>query len=263
MSGQQESSSKGWIIVITSIIGVIGTITVAYFAFRGAIFPAQLEIEASQTAQSILSTQIADSIWITQTAHSLEVSLSSVPPSQILSPTEDPVAFSPTTIPSATFAPPPTVMPTEPPQNVCDRYEKVPLQLYWSDERQDNFTAAATDSINGAVSPLYYFVRTEGYIFPTPQNDTIPLELYYEGYTRFDNFTMATQAGMEEALRIGYWRVRTEGYVFSAHYPGTVPLDVYWHSGRADNFTTATNEGKTAAQAAGYQRIRTEGYICP
>lgn len=175
----------------------------------------------------------------------------------------DPFAFSPTIIPTATFAPPPTVMPTEPPQNVCDRYEKVPLQLYWSEERQDNFTAAATDSINGAVSPLYYFVRTEGYIFPTPQNGTVPLELYYEGYTRFDNFTTATQAGMEEALRIGYWRVRTEGYIFSTQYPGTVPLEVYWHSGRADNFTTATNEGKTAAQAAGYQLIRTEGYICP
>lgn len=114
MSNQQESASKGWIIIITSIIGVIGTITVAYFAFRGAIFPAQLEIQASQTAQSILSTQIANSIWITQTAHSVEVSLSSVPPSQIPSPTNDSVIFSPMIIPTATFAPPPTITSTQP-----------------------------------------------------------------------------------------------------------------------------------------------------
>ncbi len=114
MSGQQESSSKGWIIVITSIIGVVGTIMVAYFAFRGAIFPAQLEIEASQTAQSILYTQAAENIWITQTAHSIEVSLSSVPPSRVPSPTEAPLAFSPTTLPTQS---PPTVIPPtlEPP----------------------------------------------------------------------------------------------------------------------------------------------------
>ena len=111
MSSQQESTSKGWIIVITSIIGVIGTITVAYFAFRGAIFPAQLEIEASQTAQSIVATQIANSIWITQTAHSIEVSLSSVPPSQVPPPSHDPYALSPSTIPTATFVPSPTNIP--------------------------------------------------------------------------------------------------------------------------------------------------------
>lgn len=53
MGNQQEPSSKGWIMIITSIIGVIGTITVAYFAFRGAIFPAQLDLQRGHTWRSV------------------------------------------------------------------------------------------------------------------------------------------------------------------------------------------------------------------
>ena len=34
MSNQQDSSSKGWTIIITSVIGVIGTIAVAYFVIQ-------------------------------------------------------------------------------------------------------------------------------------------------------------------------------------------------------------------------------------
>ncbi len=73
MSYQQDSSSKGWIIIITSVIGVMGTIAVAYFAFRGNTEPRQLEIRATKEAESIRATQMANDIWITQTAQSIEV----------------------------------------------------------------------------------------------------------------------------------------------------------------------------------------------
>lgn len=117
MSNQQDSSSKGWIIVITTFIGVIGSITVAYFAFRGAIFPKQLEIEATQKAQSIQYTQMADNIWITQTAQSIEAtrfaesikatqdsSISNSPASQIST------AIPTTTVPPTVYVPPPTAI---------------------------------------------------------------------------------------------------------------------------------------------------------
>lgn len=120
MSNQQDSSSKGWIIIITSVIGVIGTIAVSYFAFRGAIFPKQLEIEAAQTAQSVQSTQVANNIWITQTAQSIEVtrfaeSIKATQTSVALSSnstTSQSVQATQTPLPTAvppTVAPPPTV----------------------------------------------------------------------------------------------------------------------------------------------------------
>lgn len=124
MSNQPDSSSKGWTIIITSVIGVIGTIAVAYFAFRGAIYPKQLEIEATQRAQSIQFTQMANNIWITQTAQSIEVTRfaesikatqtsaalnSNSTTSQSVQATQTPL---PTAVPpTAYIAPPPTAAP--------------------------------------------------------------------------------------------------------------------------------------------------------
>lgn len=59
MSNQQDSSSKNLVTIITTLIGVLGTVAVAYFAFRGNIEPKQLEIRATQTAESIRATQSA------------------------------------------------------------------------------------------------------------------------------------------------------------------------------------------------------------
>lgn len=120
MSNQQDSSSKGWIIIITSVIGVIGTIAVAYFAFRGSIFPKQLEIEAAQTAQSIQYTQMANDIWITQTAQSIEVTrfAESIKATQTSDALNSNSTTSQTPLPTAvppTVAPPPTVYVPPPP----------------------------------------------------------------------------------------------------------------------------------------------------
>jgi hypothetical protein len=59
MSNQQDSSSKGLVTILTALIGVLGTIAVAYFAFRGNTEPKQLEINATQTAETIRATQTA------------------------------------------------------------------------------------------------------------------------------------------------------------------------------------------------------------
>jgi hypothetical protein len=58
MGTQQPQSSKDLTVIITAILGTIGTVTVAYFAFRGNIAPVELAISATQTAESRL-TQVA------------------------------------------------------------------------------------------------------------------------------------------------------------------------------------------------------------
>lgn len=55
MSNKESSPSKELVTVITAIIGVVGTITVAYFAFRGVIAPKELEISTTQTAEARLT----------------------------------------------------------------------------------------------------------------------------------------------------------------------------------------------------------------
>ncbi len=54
-----ESSSKGLVTIITAIIGTVGAIAVAYFTYRGIVTPKELEISATQTAESIRATQTA------------------------------------------------------------------------------------------------------------------------------------------------------------------------------------------------------------
>ncbi|MBD2516609.1 hypothetical protein H6G93_16625 [Nostoc sp. FACHB-973] len=45
----------------------------------------------------------------------------------------------------------------------------VPLELYWSDQRGDNFTGATNEGARRAVEAGYSYVRTEGYVFPASQ----------------------------------------------------------------------------------------------
>ena len=52
MSKHRSLSSKDTAIIVTSVIGVIGTITVAYFAYRGTTAPLEIAISATQTAES-------------------------------------------------------------------------------------------------------------------------------------------------------------------------------------------------------------------
>jgi hypothetical protein len=96
----------------------------------------------------------------------------------------------------------------------------IPLRLYYSDTRQDNFLIA-TDQKNLPPDkyPGYFFVRTEGYIYRNQQADEnlIPLNLYYSD-TRQEFFTVATEEGISDAERAGYRLIGTEGFVYPADY---------------------------------------------
>ena len=86
MSQNESTSSNNLVPVITAIIGVVGTITVAYFAYRGVVVPEELEISATQTAEIFRATQTAEAnrvtsvpIVSTNTANSVPTILTLIP----------------------------------------------------------------------------------------------------------------------------------------------------------------------------------------
>lgn len=92
----------------------------------------------------------------------------------------------------------------------------VPLYLYYSVARKDNFVTATPEGIKAAEAGGYRKVRVDGYVLKTvkPQYKHLyqPLWLYYNN-ERKDNFTIATPQGMKTAEAGGYRKVRIEGYV--------------------------------------------------
>jgi hypothetical protein len=140
------------------------------------------------------------------------------------------------------------------------------LTLYWSSNREDNFTTGTKQGRNDAIAAGYQYIRNEGYCVRTSQRwakwqkGTVPLKLYWSE-ARGDNFTTATTQGEADAKAAGYQFIRIEGLVYSEQRKGTVPLKLYWNPNREDNFTTSTQQGEADAKAAGYQFIRIEGYV--
>src|SRR5919204_5372706 len=90
----------------------------------------------------------------------------------------------------------------------------VPLKLYYSEDRRDNFTTASQQGIRDAEAAGYRFVRDEGYVYrmQEPDQGFAPLRLYYSDERR-DNFTTATEQGRRDAEAAGYKYVRDEGYM--------------------------------------------------
>ena len=139
---------------------------------------------------------------------------------------------------------------------------RVPLNLFYSPARGDNFTTGTAVGAQSARDAGYNFVRIEGFGLRNPQPGTVPLNLYWNA-ARQDNFTTATAQGAQAALANGYVFVRTEANIFSTQQPGTVPLKNYWSQAREDNFSTATAIGEQSARDAGYVFAWIEGYVPP
>src|SRR5262249_1728677 len=145
----------------------------------------------------------------------------------------------------------------------------VPLMLYFSKARLDNFTSATPAGAADARKAGYDTIRVEGYVYPNDtQNvsrpaDTVPLLLY----SNWPGENVVALPGGLGDNPAGYNFVRVEGYVFRpdaaqrCQLPALRPLDLFWSDGRSDNFTTGTVAGENAAWAGSYQLIRTEGHI--
>jgi len=138
----------------------------------------------------------------------------------------------------------------------------VPLELWWSNERKDNYSTGTPAGVLNARNAGYQRIRTEGCVYSSPQFGTTPLKLFWSG-ERGDNFTTGIEAGLGDALAARYSFSGVEGHVFERQQPGTVPLKLYWNWERGDNFTTATPAGVADALAAGYTFVRVEGYVYP
>ncbi len=90
------------------------------------------------------------------------------------------------------------------------------MNSYWNPQRGDNFTTATSIGIESARQAGYFFVRTEGYVYPDYRKGTVPLSLYWNPQ-REDNFTTATSVGVESARQAGYYHVRDEGFAYPVH----------------------------------------------
>ena len=119
--------------------------------------------------------------------------------------------------------------------------QAVPLYLYYSDARKDNFTTATTEGIRAAEAGGYRKVRVEGYVLKTvkPEYQHLykPLWLYYHD-TRKDNFTIATPEGIRTAEAGGYRKVRIEGYVSITNRNSAPENDVAINDSRNDFLVT-------------------------
>lgn len=91
----------------------------------------------------------------------------------------------------------------------------VALDLYWSDERQDNATIASEESKAEALASGYRKTASEGYVYSTEQPGTVPLKLYFNPEIN-DYYTTTPQTGEKEAIGKGYKFVRIEGYIMPA-----------------------------------------------
>jgi hypothetical protein len=138
----------------------------------------------------------------------------------------------------------------------------VPLVLYWSQEREDNYVTASEQGGNDALAAGYGYAWVEACIFSNPQPGTVRLSTYWNA-ARGDHFTTATNVGVQSARQAGYTFVRVEGYVYPSYKSGTIPLELYWSAERQDNYTTGLEGGARNALEAGYGFARVEGYAFP
>jgi hypothetical protein len=88
----------------------------------------------------------------------------------------------------------------------------IALELYWSEERQDNATIATAESKAEALAARFECKATEGYIYPNEKPGTVPLKLYFNKDLN-DYYSTTPQAGEKAAIEAGYKFVRIEGYI--------------------------------------------------
>jgi hypothetical protein len=149
------------------------------------------------------------------------------------------------------------------PEGRCTREScTIPLKLFWSPARGDNFTTGTAQGAQDAMAAGYSYARIEGYALKDVGTNTVPLKLYWSA-ERGDNFTTGTIAGEADALAAGYSFARVEGHAYAEQVLGTVPLKLFWSPARGDNFSTCTATGETDALAAGYVYVRVEGFVYP
>jgi hypothetical protein len=147
---------------------------------------------------------------------------------------------------------------TTPKETAVLAQKLAPLQLFCND--RDNFTTATAQGEADAKAAGYHFVRIEGYVFASPQSNTVPLRQYWSAKRHDYLLTKAISKTVEK--NGAYEFIRVEGHAYAEPQPDTVPLKRFKQASR-DNFTTATAQGEKDALTAGYDFERIEAYVIP
>lgn len=100
------------------------------------------------------------------------------------------------------------VFPTEQPGTVA-------LDLYWSDDRQDNATIASEATKAELLDSGYRKTASEGFVYSSEQAGTVPLKLYFNKDMN-EYYSTTPQTGEKAAVDEGFEFVRIEGYIFPA-----------------------------------------------
>ena len=91
----------------------------------------------------------------------------------------------------------------------------VALDLYWSDDRQDNATIASEATKAELLEAGYRKTASEGFIYSTEQPGTVPLKLYFNKEMN-EYYSTTPQTGEKAAVDAGFEFVRIEGYILPA-----------------------------------------------
>src|SRR5262244_1115659 len=67
--------------------------------------------------------------------------------------------------------------------SLANAQDLVPLELYWSPQRQDNFVTATEVGANSAKEAGYQYSRVEACVYRTQAPATVPLKLYWSEVT--------------------------------------------------------------------------------
>ena len=138
--------------------------------------------------------------------------------------------------------------------------ERAALDQYYDATSGDYFAAAATTSIDRAISAHYQRLRTEGYVFTEPAAGLIPLKAFWNE-SRAAHEEVATPENEREALATGYEFDGAQGYIYADPHPGTRPLKHFSDPSHVHALLTATAEGDADAVGRGFGFDRIEGYI--
>lgn len=89
----------------------------------------------------------------------------------------------------------------------------IPLNLYWSEELQDNASLALPNTVENVTAQGYEMKATEGFIYSFPVLGTVPLALYFNPELN-DYHVLASEKTKQYAIENGYQFVQVEGYVY-------------------------------------------------
>lgn len=139
----------------------------------------------------------------------------------------------------------------------------VPLQTWWSSERQDTFvTTTNCDECEG----LYVMKGVTGYVHSAPASPaSLPLSTWYNGAAQDNILLVGNSTWQPSPPPQDYGFVRVEGFAEppSAAYDDSTALilELTYNTARKDHWSAASATDRAAAKAAGYTDVGSQAMV--